>query len=148
MDSEQKNLDSRLNTIYKAKDDLVMKQEEREGERLRIAEREEDIRRKAISDELRKEDDMRARQSKELSVHEKRAEELLQKQLDMRKQNKDIAKTLQAVYEEKQKVQREIAYADKMAREERDNSLQWEKKETSKLDYERKYLTAETEKRR
>lgn len=91
---------------------------------------------------------MRARQSKELSVHEKRAEELLQKQLDMRKQNKDIAKTLQAVYEEKQKVQREIAYADKMAREERDNSLQWEKKETSKLDYERKYLTAETEKRR
>lgn len=35
-----------------------------------------------------------------------------------------------------------------MAREERDNSLQWEKKETSKLDYERKYLTAETEKRR
>lgn len=85
MDSEQKNLDNRLNTIYKAKDDLVMKQEEREGERLRIAEREEDIRRKAISDELRKEDDMRAKQSKELSVHEKRAEELLQKQLDMRK---------------------------------------------------------------
>jgi len=35
-----------------------------------------------------------------------------------------------------------------MAREERDNRLQWERRETSRLDYEKKYLTAETEKRR
>lgn len=54
-----------------------MKEEERARERLRIAEREEEIRRKAISDELHKEDQMRAKESKELSVHEKRAEELL-----------------------------------------------------------------------
>jgi hypothetical protein len=35
-----------------------------------------------------------------------------------------------------------------MSREERENRLQWERRETSKLDYERKYLHAETEKRR
>lgn len=52
------------------------------------------------------------------------------------------------MYEEKQKVQHEIAYADKMAREERDKRLHWERFETSKLDYEKKYLAAETEKRR
>lgn len=66
----------------------------------------------------------------------------------MRKQKKDIGQTLQAVYIEKQKVQREIATAERMSAEERDRNLQWEKRETSRLDYERKYLNAETEKRR
>jgi len=55
---------------------------------------------------------------------------------------------LQDVYVEKQKVQKEIAMAERMSREERENRLQWERRETSKLDYERKYLHAETEKRR
>jgi hypothetical protein len=54
-----------------------MKEDERTRERLRIAEREEEIRRKAISDELHKEDELRVKESKELSVHEQRAEELL-----------------------------------------------------------------------
>jgi hypothetical protein len=47
-----------------------MQEEERARERLRIAEREEEIRRKAISDELHKEDEIRVKQGKELSVHE------------------------------------------------------------------------------
>ena len=91
MDSEHKQLESQLDEIYKSKDKFVMQEDERTRERLRIAEREEEIGRKAISDELHKEDELRAKESKELSVHEQRAEELLQKQLDMRKQNKDIA---------------------------------------------------------
>jgi hypothetical protein len=33
---------------------------------------------------------MKSAHNKEMSTHELRAEELLQKQLDMRKQNKDI----------------------------------------------------------
>lgn len=85
MDAEHKQLEANLNSLYKAKDQLVLKQEEKTRERLRIAEREEEIRRKIISDELHKEDAMREKENKELSTHEKRAEELLQKQLDMRK---------------------------------------------------------------
>lgn len=61
MESEHKRLEDSLNTIYKAKDQLVMKEEERARERLRIAEREEDIRRKAIADEIHKEDELRAK---------------------------------------------------------------------------------------
>jgi hypothetical protein len=77
MDSEHKQLDSRLDTIYKAKDNLMKEEDDRARERLRIAEREEEIRRKAISEELHKEDEFKSKQSKELSVHEQRAEELL-----------------------------------------------------------------------
>lgn len=70
MDSEHKQLENRLDSIHKAKDELVRQEDERARERLRIAEREEEIRRKAISEELHKEDELRAKQSKELSVHE------------------------------------------------------------------------------
>jgi len=45
-------------------------------------------------------------------------------------------------------VQREIAFADRMAKQERENRLSWEKRETSRLDSESKYLHAESEKRK
>lgn len=45
-------------------------------------------------------------------------------------------------------MQREIAFADRMSKQERENRLSWEKRETSRLDSESKYLHAESEKRK
>ena len=63
---EHTDIEKNLDRLYKEKDQLIKEEEQRARERLHSAEIEEESRRKAMSEEIKKEDEIRSAHNKEM----------------------------------------------------------------------------------
>jgi hypothetical protein len=122
---------------------MEKEQEEKSRKRLELFKMQEEETHRVLVAESKEEKRIRMEHRNEAAKHEKHAEELLEKQLELRKYDKKIKNSLDAVKLEKVKVQDEIELSQRMAAKERENRLAWEKSEAERLEKEKKYLEEE-----
>ena len=114
--AERSSIDGTINSLIATKDDLEKQEEERHKKTLETYKLEEDEKHRILLAESRDEHALRKQYRDEAAKHEKRAEQLLEKQLELRKYDKTIHNSLDAVKLEKVKVQDEIEFAEKKAK--------------------------------
>ena len=146
--AERSSIDGTINSLIQEKDDLEKQEEERHKKTLETYKLEEDEKHRILLAESRDEKTLRKQYRDEAAKHEKRAEQLIEKQLELRKYDKTIHNSLDAVKLEKVKVQDEIEFAEKKAKQEHEYRLLWEKREQERLEREKKYLEEEAARRK